>query len=173
MAHSLHDQVRCLFGYCCAYCGVHEADSGGELTVDHYCPRAAGGTDDLSNLVYACHRCNQYKADYWPTAEEAAAGFIVLHPQLHDFSAHYRRNEMTGRLEPLTATGEFNLRLLHLNRSPLVAYRLARRAAEAIEQRLQLLETEAQQSEQAIRILRTYLLLFLRAGSTASPTDND
>lgn len=171
MAHPLHEQVRHLFGYRCAYCGVHEADGGGELTVDHYCPRAAGGTDDLSNLVYACHRCNQYKADYWPTVEEAAAGFILLHPQHHDLSEHYRRNELTGRLEPLTATGEFNLRLLHLNRPPLVAHRLSRRAAKAIEQRVQLLEAEAQQSKQAIRILRTYLLLFLKSDSTRPPVD--
>ncbi|MGH9845563.1 MAG: hypothetical protein ACREEM_43185 [Blastocatellia bacterium] len=71
----------------------------------------------------------------------------------------------------MTATGAFNLRLLHLNRPPLVAQRLARRAAETLEQRVQLLESEAKQSEQAIRILRTYLLLFLQSGSTNPPFD--
>ncbi len=171
MAHPLHQAVRHAFVYRCAYCGVTEIWVGAELTVDHYQPRAAGGTDELPNLVYACHRCNQYKADYWPTPEEAAVGLIVLHPQRHDLSLHYRENELTGTLEPLTVTGEFNLCLLHLNRPPLVAQRLARRAAEAIEQRVQLLEAEAQQSEQAIHILRTYLLLFLRPGSAKPPFD--
>jgi hypothetical protein len=71
----------------------------------------------------------------------------------------------------LTATGAFNLRLLHLNRPPLVAQRLARRAAETLEQRVRLLEAEAQQSKQAIRILRTYLLLFLQSGSANPPFD--
>ncbi|MGH9801652.1 MAG: HNH endonuclease [Blastocatellia bacterium] len=171
MAHPLHEQVRQAFAYRCAYCGVLESDSGGELTVDHYQPRVAGGADELANLVYACHRCNHYKAGYWPTVEEAAAGFILLHPHRHDLSQHYRENELTGTLEPLTATGAFNLRLLHLNRPPLVAHRLARRAAQALEQRVQLLESEAKQSEQAIRILRTYLLLFLQSGSTNPPFD--
>jgi hypothetical protein len=171
MAHPLHEQVRRIFAYRCAYCGAHEIWVGAELTVDHYQPRAAGGADELANLVYACHRCNQYKADYWPTPEEAAAGFIVLHPQRHDLSLHYREDELTGKLEPLTATGAFNLRLLHLNRPPLVAQRLARRAAETLEQRVRLLEAEAQQSKQAIRILRTYLLLFLQSGSANPPFD--
>ncbi len=58
MPHPLHEQVRRAFNYHCGYCGVTEAAAGGQLTVDHYCPRAAGGTDELSNLVYACHRCN-------------------------------------------------------------------------------------------------------------------
>jgi len=169
MAHPLHEEVRRLFASRRAYCGVHEIAVGGELTVDHYQPRAAGGTDELANLIYACHRCNQYKADYWPTPEEAAAGLITLHPLRHDLSAHYRENELTGELEPLTATGEFNIRLLHLNRPPLVAQRLARRAAETLEQRLQLLQAETKQREQTIRILQTYLLLLLRPGSANSP----
>ncbi len=171
MAHPLHQQVRRAFVYRCAYCGVHEIWVGAELTVDHYQPRAAGGGDELANLVYACHRCNQYKSDYWPTPEEAAAGLIVLHPQQHDIALHYRTNELTGELEPLTATGAFNIRLLHLNRPPLMAQRLARRAAETLAQRLQLLETEAQQSEQTIRILRTSLLLSGPYGPDNPPLD--
>src|SRR5262245_34847151 len=42
----------------CEYCGVSEADSGGQLTIDHYQPTAHGGSDDLSNLLYCCYRCN-------------------------------------------------------------------------------------------------------------------
>ena len=164
MAHPLHQQVRRAFAYRCAYCGAHEIWVGAELTVDHYHPRAAGGTDEFGNLVYACHRCNQYKTDYWPSPEEAAASLFVLHPQRHDLNLHYSEDELTGRLEPLTTTGAFNIRILHLNRPPLVAQRLARRAAETLERRVQVLEAEAQQREEAIRILRTYLLLFLRPG---------
>ena len=160
MAHPLHEQVRRLFVYRCAYCGAHEIGVGAELTVDHYQPRAGGGGDELANLVYACHRCNQYKSDYWPTPAEAAAGLIVLHPQRHDLLQHYRENELTGEVEPLTATGAFNIRLLHLNRPPLMAQRLARRAAETLEQSLLMLADETGQQERAIRILRTYLRLF-------------
>jgi len=52
----------------CAYCG-------GPLTVatiDHVIPRSKGGTDEESNLVAACPRCNNAKGDL--DVEE----FIVL-----------------------------------------------------------------------------------------------
>ncbi|MDP2819540.1 MAG: HNH endonuclease [Polaromonas sp.] len=43
----------------CVYCGVTARDS--ELEVDHKLPVAAGGTDDISNLVTACAKCNSGK----------------------------------------------------------------------------------------------------------------
>lgn len=42
-------------GYRCCYCG------GYARTVDHLLPKAHGGTDDPSNLVAACRRCNSAK----------------------------------------------------------------------------------------------------------------
>jgi hypothetical protein len=110
MPHPLHEQVRRAFNYRCGYCGVTEAAAGGQLTVDHYQPLAAGGGDDLGNLVYACHRCNQYKGNYWPTPERSTAGLLVLHPRLHDLSRHLHENELSGELEPLTPTGSFHIR---------------------------------------------------------------
>jgi beta-xylosidase-like protein/HNH endonuclease len=59
-------QVRERAGFACEYCGVSETDAGGELTIDHFQPRTCGGTDDTENLLYCCHRCNEYKAGYWP-----------------------------------------------------------------------------------------------------------
>lgn len=43
----------------CAYC----AASNCPLEIDHVQPRANGGSDRISNLVIACHRCNQRKGD--------------------------------------------------------------------------------------------------------------
>lgn len=60
------EQVRRRAQFACEYCGVNEADAGGELTVDHFQPRTRGGSDELSNLLYCCYRCNLYKADHWP-----------------------------------------------------------------------------------------------------------
>ena len=42
-------------GHRCHYCGKPAR------TVDHVLPVAAGGTDDPSNLVAACRRCNARK----------------------------------------------------------------------------------------------------------------
>jgi hypothetical protein len=170
MPHPLHEQVRRTFNYLCAYCGVTEAAVGGQLTVDHYQPLAAGGADDLSNLVYACHRCNQYKGDFWPTPERLAAGLLVLHPRSHDLSLHLRENESSGELEPLTLTGSFHIRLLQLNRSELIAHRLERRAVEILRQQARSLQARLAQREQTIQALQQYISLLLRLGSFKPPT---
>lgn len=47
-------------GHTCAYCGRTAT------TVDHVIPKARGGTDDESNLVAACVRCNSGKRDRGP-----------------------------------------------------------------------------------------------------------
>lgn len=45
--------------YTCQYCGKR----GGKLEVDHVCPISKGGTNEFSNLVTACRRCNRQKKD--------------------------------------------------------------------------------------------------------------
>lgn len=47
--------------FTCAYCGNHPPDV--LLEVDHVIPRAAGGTDEMNNLVTACWDCNRGKSD--------------------------------------------------------------------------------------------------------------
>lgn len=47
--------------FTCAYCGKHPPDV--LLECDHIIPVAAGGSDDLENLVTACWDCNRGKAD--------------------------------------------------------------------------------------------------------------
>lgn len=43
----------------CAYCGK-EIDIK-DMQVDHMTPLRLGGTDDMSNYMPACRRCNHYK----------------------------------------------------------------------------------------------------------------
>jgi hypothetical protein len=79
----------------------------------------------------------------------------------------------TGHLEPLTATGAFNIRLLHLNRPQLVALRLERQALDIERQRLQLLQVEIEQGEQTIRILQQYINFLLRLGAGKRSPEDD
>lgn len=58
MSHPLFEAVQQRYRRSCGYCGVTETTAGGELTLDHYRPRSAGGSDDFDNLVYACIKCN-------------------------------------------------------------------------------------------------------------------
>ena len=113
--------VRQRESFACAYCGVTENQVGSELTIDHFQPRVAGGTDDLDNLLDCCHACNSFKGDWWnPDRVER-----LLHP-LRDDLAEHLRTEPDGLLANLTPTGRFHLERLQLNRSPLVANRLMR-----------------------------------------------
>ena len=50
---------RCaLFGNCCAYCGSYE---GLDIQLEHVIPKSKGGAHCLSNIIPACHSCNQSK----------------------------------------------------------------------------------------------------------------
>jgi hypothetical protein len=40
----------------CAYCGSTE-----NLTLDHITPRSKGGSERITNVLCACHSCNQSK----------------------------------------------------------------------------------------------------------------
>ena len=55
-------QVLARDGFRCQYCGAASTDDGIRLEVDHILPRANGGTDDLDNLITACHICNRGKS---------------------------------------------------------------------------------------------------------------
>lgn len=124
VAKSLREQIRAQFGLKCGYCGVSEAESGGELEIDHYQPIAHGGTDEPANLVYACVTCNRFKGDYWPVVE-AGDELKLLHPTLDDLSAHIA--EMPdGRLAGLTPRGWLHIHRLHLNRPAQIALRKQR-----------------------------------------------
>ena len=48
-------------GYQCVYCGSHRS-----LTLDHVIPKSKGGTNEWTNLVTSCQKCNLKKADRTP-----------------------------------------------------------------------------------------------------------
>lgn len=54
-------------GFACQYCGKKKAMR--ELTYDHVLPRAQGGRTTWGNIVTACRKCNETKANRTP--EEA------------------------------------------------------------------------------------------------------
>jgi hypothetical protein len=92
----------------------------------------------------------------------ARTGTSGLGPCRHDPSTHLHNNEITGEIEALTPTGAVHIRLLHLNRPPLIAHRLARSAVEIMRQRGQILEAQVEQREQTIQFLLSYIKLMNR-----------
>jgi hypothetical protein len=163
MAHPRHQEVRHRYQQQCGYCGVAEVDAGAEHTVDHFHPISAGGDDSDDNLVYACFRCNLYKGDFLPTAEDVSQGRRVLHPLLDNASLHFQENPSTGLLEPLTETGRFHLLLLRLNRPQLVDHRLQRRLINLLVETQQLQNEEIESLRQQIAVLENYLRFLTNA----------
>jgi hypothetical protein len=122
---AIREQVRQRAQLACEFRGIAEADVGGQLTIDHFQPRAKGGDDSLDNLIYCCASCNQYKHDYWPSSPDAPS---LSNPR-HEPAALHLLELDDGLLHPLTAMGTFTLKRLRLNRPPLVTYRLRSRQA--------------------------------------------
>lgn len=124
--------VRQRAGFACEFCRVTEDAAGGEMVIDHYQPRAHGGSNDRENLIYCCFRCNLYKADYWPASADQP---LLWNPRREPRSAH-AIELVDGRLGPTTLTGVFTVRRLRLNRPPLVVYRRRKREEAEAEQLL-------------------------------------
>ncbi len=157
MAHPRHKDVRRRYRGRCGYCDVAEAETGGELTVDHYQPTSAGGDDSEDNLVYCCFRCNSYKGDFVPTPEDMHHGFRILHPLLDDLTLHLRENPHIGALEPLTETGRFHIDLLYLNRPQLIELRLPRKLHGLLTESYTVLRDENEHLRFQIVLLEHYL----------------
>ncbi len=92
--------------------------------MDHFQPQVRGGADDPTNLLYCCHRCNLYKADYWPTQPTDPN---LWNPREETVETHLLPLT-NGTLYPITPTGTFTLRRLRLNRPALTAHRLFRQS---------------------------------------------
>lgn len=116
VSESVRNKIRKRADFACEYCGISETDNGGELTVDHFQPQSKNGGDEEENLVYCCFRCNLYKGDYW--AEDSK----LFNPQTDKRDDHFWLSE-SGKLYALTETGDFTIKLLRLNRQPLITKR--------------------------------------------------
>jgi hypothetical protein len=71
--------------YQCMYCGNHHNHLS--LTRDHVLPRSRGGKDIWENVVAACARCNNFKADRTP--EEAGLELLAIPFRPNIFESMY------------------------------------------------------------------------------------
>lgn len=63
-------------GLACAYCG-QGIEEGAKLTLDHLACHVDGGTNDATNLVTCCHRCNSSRGSRdWKAFAGSVAGYI-------------------------------------------------------------------------------------------------
>jgi len=156
VAHPKHEAVRHRYEYRCGYCGISETEAGGELTVDHFQPVSAGGPDENDNLVYACFRCNLFKADYYGNPDPQSGSPMLLHPLLDEVDAHIRE-QSDGTLTPMSERGRFHLEIFHLNRPQLVAHRSRASEMDLLRQRERLLTAMLEQAQKMLNEMRLYI----------------
>ncbi len=121
MRASLRETVRARFAFRCGYCGTTEEQAGAQLTIDHFQPRSQGGENDVENLVYCCHACNEFKGNYWSESPDAQ----LLHP-LNATASDFYVEQIDNVLIPLNERGRLHIAVLQLNRAALIAARRRR-----------------------------------------------
>jgi hypothetical protein len=64
-------------GFCCGYCGkdLHRAKEG-QCSLDHLTPRSQGGSNEATNLITACLKCNVARGTT-PWRQYATGGAII------------------------------------------------------------------------------------------------
>src|SRR5690349_17636184 len=70
---------------------MHPDLQGAEFHIDHICPRARGGTDELDNLALTCPRCNLVKGDRIEVTDpETGVRLPLFNPRRDRWSTHLR-----------------------------------------------------------------------------------
>ncbi len=108
----------------CEYCRCLGNYSPDPLTVDHICPRHAGGATTLENLAWACFGCNGRKQGRMqhpdPQTEEVVP---LFNPRQQIWSDHFAWSTELTQMIGKTACGRATISALDLNRSGVVNLR--------------------------------------------------
>jgi hypothetical protein len=96
----------------------------GALEIEHIRPKAAGGTDDESNLWLACRLCNAFKASQTQAADPRTGRVVELfHPRQDRWHDHFRWSRDGTRIIGRTACGRATVVALRLNNVVAVTVR--------------------------------------------------
>lgn len=86
-------------GLACVYCGA-KVEEGAKLSLDHVTPDSKGGTNDATNLVTCCSRCNSSRGNRSISKFAAAVASYLNHgATAEDIIKHVRRT--TKRILPM------------------------------------------------------------------------
>jgi 5-methylcytosine-specific restriction endonuclease McrA len=115
--------VRVRAGECCEYCRLPESGGTIPFHVDHIRPIKHNGSDDVSNLCFACYACNLYKGDniagYDP---ETDALTPLYHPRQHSWADHFLI-EPDCTLRGQTPEGRTTIEVLRMNEESRIQHR--------------------------------------------------
>jgi hypothetical protein len=82
--------------------------------IEHIIARQHGGSDDLDNLAFACHRCNAYKGPNLSGVDPLTDQIVNLfHPRRSVWEDHFRVAGFS--VQGLTPVGRATVDLLQMN----------------------------------------------------------
>ncbi len=123
---SLREAVMSRAENCCEYCQSQDKFSPDYFTIDHALPQDEGGTDEISNLAYACFLCNRLKSNKITVLDPLSqAPVTIFNPRNHIWQEHFAWSEDYLRIIGLTPAGRGTVEVLQLNRKKLMDYRMA------------------------------------------------
>jgi len=93
LRRALHDRFDGMCAYCCDPTPMPTG------TVDHYVPKALGGTSHPKNLRWCCFPCNNLKGDMHPDKWLA----VMPPPKPRPETAHQRRIRLLAMCAPRAA----------------------------------------------------------------------
>ncbi len=116
--------VRQRAGNRCEYCRMHEDDEPFfAFHLEHVIAKQHGGTDDLGNLAWSCHGCNESKGPNLASVDEVSGNVVRLfHPRTQRWSRHFAWSGAT--LVGRTQIGRATVRALDLNSPHRLALRV-------------------------------------------------
>jgi hypothetical protein len=80
-------------------------------------PRAAGGTNHLDNLAFACPGCNGQKFTATEAIDPVSGELVPLyHPRQDEWNVHFTFSEDFGEVIGLTSIGRATVSRLEMNR---------------------------------------------------------
>lgn len=103
----------------CGYCLSPQRLVMARLEIEHIIPRAAGGSDDESNLWLSCPLCNRHKADRVSAVGPVTQTRVSLfNPRVENWPEHFGWSPDGLRIIGRTPMGRATVSALHLDDDP-------------------------------------------------------
>ncbi len=121
---SLRSQVRLRAQGKCEYCKISEKAQVAAFHCDHCKPEVAKGETSLSNLAWACPRCNGSKGrEEFANDPETSERVPLFNPRRDRWEEHFSWSEDHLKLIALSPTGRATRDRLKMNRPKIISIR--------------------------------------------------
>lgn len=109
---------------CCEYCACLFDFANQFFSVEHIIPKSKKGTDNPSNLAFACQCCNGHKYNKIKGLDPINRQIVALYnPRKDKWQEHFNWSEDFLLIEGISPTGRATVVTLDLNRKSLVNLR--------------------------------------------------